>query len=163
MSSHQSPGHAGSGEPAQSRMTPPDALLPEPPAVARLPGAAGHNSLGHLIEHRFAATHSPCRSYVELERRSGVSREALWYYITGRPDRRRSPTVDTLAAIAKALDMELELLCWAAAIQHPGKQARLPLDLSRPQQAAPLLAQLSEEQFQALLQLVQQLLSTSAT
>jgi transcriptional regulator with XRE-family HTH domain len=154
MSSQQSP--------AQSRMAPHAPLL-APPAAARLPGAARHNALGHLIEEQFTASHSPCRSYAELERRSGVSREALSRYITNQPHRRRSPTVTTLAAIAKALDMELELLCRAAAMPPPAQQELLPLDQRRLQRAAPLLAQLTEEQFQALLRLLQQLLSVSAS
>src|SRR5215472_18359892 len=66
----------------------------------RLSGESTRNPLGQLIEHRFGEPSSPCRSYSELERRSGVSREALSRYITSRPDRRRSPTVETLAAIA---------------------------------------------------------------
>jgi hypothetical protein len=39
----------------------------------------------------------------------------------------------------------------------------LPLDQRRLQRAAPLLAQLTEEQFQAFLRLVQQVLSVSAS
>src|SRR5690349_5458427 len=68
---------------------------------------SNRNPLGQLIEHRFAEASSPCRSYSELERRSGVSREALSRYITSRADRRRSPTVETLAAIATALNMNI--------------------------------------------------------
>ena len=150
MSSQQSPGHAGPPEPAL-------------PATARLPGATRHNALGHLIEQQFAALHAPCRSYAELERRSGVSQESLSRYITDQPHRRRSPTITTLAAIAKALDMDPGLLCRAAAMPPPARQEPLPLDQPRLQRAAPLLAQLTEEQFQALLRLVQQLLSVSAS
>ena len=42
----------------------------------RRSGESTRNPLGQLIEHRFAEASSPCRSYSELERRSGVSREA---------------------------------------------------------------------------------------
>src|SRR5215469_2890513 len=53
------------------------------------------NALGLLIEKQFADPSSPCRSYSDLERRSGISREALSRYVTSRTDRRRSPTIDT--------------------------------------------------------------------
>ncbi len=116
------------------------------------------NPLGQLIEHRFAEPSSPCRSYSELERRSGVSREALSRYITSRPDRRRSPTVETLSAIAVALDMNIETLCRAAAMRGPARPNMEALGNSRSEQSAPLLGQLTDEQFHALLAFLRQML-----
>ncbi|HEY7348215.1 MAG TPA: helix-turn-helix transcriptional regulator [Ktedonobacterales bacterium] len=116
------------------------------------------NPLGHLIEHRFAEATSSCRSYSELERRSGVSREALSRYITSRSDRRRSPTVETLAAIATALNMNIEILCRAAAMRGPARLDMEAIGNSRSEQTAPLLGQLTEEQFHALLAFLRQML-----
>ncbi len=119
---------------------------------------SSRNPLGHLIERRFAEATSPCRSYSELEHRSGVSREALSRYITSRPDRRRSPTVETLAAIATALNMNIETLCRAAAMRGPARPDMEMLATSRSEQSAPLLGQLTEAQFQALLAFLRQML-----
>lgn len=124
----------------------------------RRPNESTRNPLGQLIEHRFAEASSPCRSYSELERRSGVSREALSRYITSRVDRRRSPTVETLAAIATALNMNIELLCRAAAMRGPARPDMEALATSRSEQSAPLLGQLTEEQFHALLAFLRQML-----
>lgn len=120
------------------------------------------NALGMLIEHRFAEPNSPCRSYSELERRSGVSREALSRYITARPDRRRSPTIDTLAAIANALDMNIETLCRAGSMRGPARPDLEHLGGSRSEQAAPLLGQLTEDQFQALMAFLRQIVHAPA-
>jgi transcriptional regulator with XRE-family HTH domain len=120
------------------------------------------NPLGLLIEHRFAEPNSPCRSYSELERRSGVSREALSRYITARPDRRRSPTIDTLSAIATALDMNIEALCRAGSMRGPARPDLEQLGGSRSEQAAPLLGQLTEDQFQALMAFLRQMVFMSA-
>ncbi len=120
------------------------------------------NPLGMLIEHRFAESNSPCRSYSELERRSGVSREALSRYITARPDRRRSPTIDTLAAIANALDMNIEVLCRAGSMRGPARPDLEQLGGSRSEQAAPLLGQLTEDQFQALMAFLRQMVHAPA-
>ena len=127
--------------------------------AARRSFASTRNPLGQLIEHRFAEPTSPVRSYSELERRSGVSREALSRYITSRPDRRRSPTVETLSAIASALDMNIELLCRAAAMRGPARPDMEALASSRSEQAGPLLGQLSDEQFHALLAFLRQMLA----
>jgi transcriptional regulator with XRE-family HTH domain len=116
------------------------------------------NPLGQLIEHRFAEASSPCRSYSELERRSGVSREALSRYITSRADRRRSPTVETLAAIATALNMNIETLCRAAAMRGPARLDMETVASTRSEQSAPLLGQLTDEQFSALLAFLRQML-----
>ena len=124
----------------------------------RRSGESTRNPLGQLIEHRFAEPSSPCRSYSELERRSGVSREALSRYITARPDRRRSPTVETLSAIAVALDMNIETLCRAAAMRGPARPNMEAIGSSRSEQSAPLLGQLSDEQFHALLAFLRQML-----
>ena len=124
----------------------------------RRSGESTRNPLGQLIEHRFAELSSPCRSYSELERRSGVSREALSRYITSRPDRRRSPTVETLSAIAAALDLNIETLCRAAAMRGPARPNMEALGSSRSEQSAPLLGQLSDEQFHALLAFLRQML-----
>jgi len=127
----------------------------------RRPAGSARNPLGQVIEHRFAEPSSPCRSYSELERRSGVSREALSRYITSRPDRRRSPTVETLSAIAGALDMNIETLCRAAAMRGPARPDMESLASSRSEQAAHLLGQLRDEQFQALLGFLRQMLADS--
>ncbi len=124
----------------------------------RRSGESTRNPLGQLIEHRFAEASSPCRSYSELERRSGVSREALSRYITSRTDRRRSPTVETLSAIAGALDMNIEVLCRAAAMRGPARLDMQALAISRSEESAPLLGQLTEEQFHALLAFLRQML-----
>ena len=79
-------------------------------AVIEYPRMLHGNALGLLIEKHFADPSSPCRSYSDLERRSGISREALSRYVTTRADRRRSPTIDTLAAIADALHLSLEAI-----------------------------------------------------
>ena len=55
---------------------------------------------------------------VTLERRSGISREALSRYVTTRPDRRRSPTIDTLVAIADAMHLSLEPLSLQQLLVH---------------------------------------------
>jgi transcriptional regulator with XRE-family HTH domain len=128
-------------------------------SAARRSFASTRNPLGQLIEHRFAEPTSPVRSYSELERRSGVSREALSRYITSRPDRRRSPTVETLSAIASALDMNIEMLCRAAAMRGPARPDMEALASSRSEQAGPLLGQLSDEQFHALLGFLRQMLT----
>lgn len=125
---------------------------------ARRSTESTRNPLGQLIEHRFAEASSPCRSYSELERRSGVSREALSRYITSRSDRRRSPTIETLAAIAAALDMNIETLCRAGAMRGPARPDMEALASSRSEQSAPLLGQLSDEQFHALLAFLRQML-----
>lgn len=127
--------------------------------AARRSFASTRNPLGQLIEHRFAEPTSPVRSYSELERRSGVSREALSRYITSRSDRRRSPTVETLSAIAGALDMNIETLCRAAAMRGPARPDMEALASSRSEQAGPLLGQLSDEQFHALLGFLRQMLA----
>ncbi|HEY7122413.1 MAG TPA: helix-turn-helix transcriptional regulator [Ktedonobacterales bacterium] len=115
------------------------------------------NPLGMLIEYRFAEPNSPCRSYSELERRSGVSREALSRYITARPDRRRSPTIDTLSAIATALDMNIEALCRAGSMRVSARPDLEQLGGSRSEQAAPLLGQMTEDQFHALMAFLRQM------
>ena len=113
------------------------------------------NALGALIERRFADPVSPCRSYSDLERRSGISREALSRYVTARPDRRRAPTIDTLVAIAGAMHLGLEPVCRAAALAARGYT--LPeenLMRDREEALRPLIAPLSNEQFAALVELV---------
>ncbi len=40
------------------------------------------NALGRLLEERLADPASPCRTYAELSRRSGLSRESLSRYVT---------------------------------------------------------------------------------
>jgi|SRR5579859_630430 len=153
------PGRSIPSESSYSRNTGPDTS----PAgggggSGRRSAESTRNPLGQLIEHRFAEPSSPCRSYSELERRSGVSREALSRYITSRPDRRRSPTVETLAAIAAALDMNIETLCRAAATRGPARPDMEALGANRSEQSAPLLGQLSDEQFHALLAFLRQML-----
>lgn len=116
------------------------------------------NALGLLIEKRFAEPSSPCRSYSDLERRSGISREALSRYVTTRADRRRSPAIDTLAAIADALHVGLEEICRAAAAT--AKDVALPpeeVQRSRGEVLFALVQTLSDAQFSAVVELLRQI------
>jgi transcriptional regulator with XRE-family HTH domain len=121
-------------------------------------GESRSNALGALIEQRFADPASPVRSYSDLERRSGVSREALSRYVTARADRRRSPTIETLAAIADALRISLERVCRAAVAGAHGQPL---LDVveqrAREEVLMPLAGTLSDGQFDALVELLRQL------
>lgn len=120
-------------------------------------GGVYSNALGLLIERRFAERDSPVRSYSELERRSGISREALSRYVTPRADRRRSPTIDTLAAIAGALHLSIEQIARAAVA---GARGVLPPDTvrnTRVEQLAPLAAALTGDQFNAVVELLRQM------
>lgn len=116
------------------------------------------NALGLLIEKQFAEPSSLCRSYSDLERRSGISREALSRYVTTRADRRRSPTIDTLAAIADALHVGLEEICRAAAATAKG--VILPpeeVQRSRGEVLFALAQTLSDAQFSAVVELLRQI------
>ncbi|MGO8948111.1 MAG: helix-turn-helix domain-containing protein [Ktedonobacterales bacterium] len=116
------------------------------------------NALGMLIERHFAEPSSPCRSYSDLERRSGISREALSRYVTTRSDRRRSPTIDTLATIAGALHLSLEEICRAAAAAAKG--APLPageVGRSRSEVLLAVTETLSDAQFNAVIELLRQM------
>jgi transcriptional regulator with XRE-family HTH domain len=121
-------------------------------------GSPRSNALGVLIEQRFADPSSSVRSYSELERHSGISREALSRYVTPRADRRRSPTVDTLAAIADAMHISLEQMCRAAVASAQG--ITLPSETqqhARDELIAPLCATLTDEQFAAVVELLRQM------
>lgn len=113
------------------------------------------NALGMLIERHFTEPASPCRSYSDLERRSGISREALSRYVTARRDRRRSPTIDTLVAIAGAMHLSLEAVCRAAAASiHdiiPPPEAE---QHARQEVLGTLVAGLTKEQFSAVVELL---------
>lgn len=139
---------------------------PEEAASAGLAGrrgrearrAAHSNALGVLIEASFADPNTPVHSYSELERRSRISREALSRYVTPRADRRRSPTIETLATIAEAMHLSLEQVCRAAAASSRG--VALPSSAEqrmRDEVAAPLLATLSDQQFAAIIELLRQM------
>ncbi len=144
----------GGGQPVQE----------QPVAVSEAGGEPGRrdrqrlphgNALGTLIEGQFAALGSPCRSYSDLERRSGISREALSRYVTARADRRRSPTIDTLVAIADAMHLSLEAVCQAAAASVKGYP--LPpqaVRQTRQEVLATLVAGLSDDQFSAVVELL---------
>ncbi|HEX9057623.1 MAG TPA: helix-turn-helix domain-containing protein [Ktedonobacterales bacterium] len=124
------------------------------------PSGSRSNALGGLIERRFSDPTSPVRSYSELERRSGISREALSRYVTPRADRRRSPSIDTLAAISDAMHMSLEQVCRAAAASARG--ASLPSEAeqhARDEVVAPLIAPLTDDQFSAVVELLRQMQS----
>ena len=113
------------------------------------------NALGILIERHFSNPASPCRSYSDLERRSGISREALSRYVTARPDRRRSPTIDTLVAIADAMHLSLEAVSRAAAASVRG--VVLPPEeeqYKREEVLGTLVAGLTDEQFGAVVELL---------
>ena len=120
---------------------------------------AGHaNALGMLIEAHFGDAASPCRSYSDLERHSGISREALSRYVTARTDRRRSPTIDTLVAIADAMHLSLESIARAAAASVKG--LLLPPEAerqAREEVLGTLVAALTDEQFSAVVELLRQL------
>lgn len=158
MYSNRLPGRPMAADSTYARQAASDAGVTPTGNAVRRSGESTRNPLGQLVEHRFAEPSSPCRSYSELERRSGVSREALSRYITARPDRRRSPTVETLSAIAVALDMNIETLCRAAAMRGPARPNMEAIGSSRSEQSAPLLGQLSDEQFHALLAFLRQML-----
>jgi transcriptional regulator with XRE-family HTH domain len=126
-------------------------------------GEPRSNALGLLIERRFTDPTAPVRSYSDLERRSGVSREALSRYVTARADRRRSPTIETLAAIADALRLSLEQVCRAAVA---GAHGQLLPDVieqrAREEVLMPLAGALSDSQFDALVELLRQMHSGRA-
>lgn len=116
------------------------------------------NALGMLIERQFSAPGSPCRSYSDLERRSGISREALSRYVTTRPDRRRSPTIDTLVAIADAMHLSLDATCRAAAATAKGTVLASPETQSeRDEIVSALIGGLSDDQFSAVVELLRQM------
>jgi transcriptional regulator with XRE-family HTH domain len=126
--------------------------------VMESPRVLHGNALGLLIERHFAHPSSPCRSYSDLERRSGISREALSRYVTTRADRRRSPTIDTLATIADALHLSLEEICRAAAAVAKG--ASLPpeeVGRARVEVLLTLAQRLSDAQFGAVVELLRQM------
>jgi hypothetical protein len=116
------------------------------------------NALGLLIEQHFSDPASPCRSYSDLERHSNISREALSRYVTARPERRRSPTIDTLVAIADAMHLSLEAICRAAAasakgVFPPPEQEQR----AREEVLGMLVTTLTDEQFGAVVELLRQL------
>lgn len=116
------------------------------------------NALGLLIERHFGDPMSPCRSYSDLERRSGISREALSRYVTSRPDRRRSPTIDTLVAIADAMHLSLESVCRAAAASVKGMLLAADEEQhAREEVLSGLVAGLTDQQFSAVVELLRHL------
>lgn len=119
---------------------------------------AGTNALGVFIERQFASPTSPAHSYSDLERHSGISREALSRYVTARADRRRSPTIDTLVAIADALHVSLEAVARAAGASVKGVIPP-PEDVQHAREEAlgALVAALSDQQFSAVVELLRQL------
>lgn len=119
---------------------------------------AGTNALGVFIERQFANPNSPCHSYSDLERHSNISREALSRYVTARADRRRSPTIDTLVAIADALHVGLEAVARAAGASVRGV---IPppehVQHAREEALGALVAALSDQQFSAVVELLRQM------
>ncbi len=132
-----------------------DETPPERPERAR---GGRSNPLGTLIEHQFTAPGSPARSYSDLERRSGISREALSRYVTLRRDRRRSPTIDTLVAIADAMHLSLLAVCRAAAASVRGVPLP-PANVQHTREAvvSSLIDGLSDDQFSAVVELLRQM------
>lgn len=119
---------------------------------------AGTNALGVFIERHFANPTSPAHSYSDLERHSGISREALSRYVTARADRRRSPTIDTLVAIADALHVSLEAVARAAGASVRGVIPPSEDVLhAREETLGSLVAALSDEQFNAVVELLRQM------
>src|SRR5258708_659604 len=116
------------------------------------------NALGLLIEARFNNRASPCRSYTDLERHSGISREALSRYVTARPDRRRSLTLRRLVAIAEAMHLSLESVIAAAVASEKGvpllpeTQQWMRIEVLRT-----LVAALTDEQFSVIVELLRHL------
>jgi transcriptional regulator with XRE-family HTH domain len=119
---------------------------------------AGTNALGLFIERQFANPLSPCHSYSDLERHSGISREALSRYVTSRVDRRRSPSIDMLVSIADALHVSLESVTRAAGASVRGIIPP-PEDVQRAREEAlsAVVAPLSDAQFSAVLELLRQM------
>ena len=108
------------------------------------------NALGALLERHFRESASPCHSYSELERRTGISREALSRYVTTRADRRRSPNIDTLVTIADAMNISLEALCSAARATAAGESDVVEdRDTERIHVMQPLLERVPDDVFQA--------------
>lgn len=150
-------------EPEVAGLTPEHDVLPdeaegdEPPRRRDRRGA-GTNALGVFIERQFASPTSPAHSYSDLERLSHISREALSRYVTARVDRRRSPTIDTLVAIADALHVGLEAVARAAAASVKGVIPP-PEDVqhAREETLSALVAALSDEQFSAVVELLRQM------
>jgi transcriptional regulator with XRE-family HTH domain len=152
---------------------PPEAEQPAPEAAeaparrARVPRrerATHGNALGALIERQFANPNSPCRSYSDLERRSGISREALSRYVTARPDRRRSPTIDTLMAIAEAMHLSLESVCRSAASSVRGTPAPPEEQVrEREEMLRSLIADLTDQQYAAVMELLRHMRPTPRT
>lgn len=120
--------------------------------------ASTTNALGIFIERQFANPTSPCHSYSDLERHSGISREALSRYVTSRVDRRRSPTIDTLVAIADTLHVGLEPVARAAAASVKGV---IPppekVQYHREEVVSTLIAALTDAQFAAVVELLRQM------
>ncbi|MFI5274678.1 MAG: helix-turn-helix domain-containing protein, partial [Ktedonobacterales bacterium] len=123
---------------------------------------AGTNALGLIIERQFANLTSPCHSYSDLERHSGISREALSRYVTARVDRRRSPTIDTLVAISDALHIGLEAVARAAAASVKGVfPPPEPIQHAREEALSTLVAALNDDQFNAVVELLRQMRPSS--
>lgn len=120
--------------------------------------ASQNNALGMLIEQHFEEPTAPCRSYSDLERRSRISREALSRYVTTRPDRRRSPTIDSLVAIADAMHLSLESVARAAAAAAKGiVPPAEDVQQRREDLVRTPIAALSDEQFSAVVELLIQM------
>jgi transcriptional regulator with XRE-family HTH domain len=145
-------------EPEPSAATPAVPVAPPARRVREPGGETRSNALGTLIERRFADPASPVRSYSDLERRSGVSREALSRYVTARTDRRRSPTIETLAAIADALRISLEQVSRAAVAGAHGQHLPDVVEQrARAEVLMPLAGALTDSQFDALVELLRQM------
>jgi hypothetical protein len=78
--------------------------------------------------------------------------------VTSRTDRRRSPTIDTLAAMADALHLSLEDICRAAAAAARGV-ALLPQEIqqSRREALTSLGQMLNDAQFSAVIEIMRQM------
>ena len=146
----------GASEPEHDAL--PDEVEGDEPPRRRDRRGAGTNALGVFIERQFASPTSPAHSYSDLERLSHISREALSRYVTARADRRRSPTIDTLVAIADALHVGLEAVARAAAASVKGVIPP-PEDVqhAREETLGVLVAALSDEQFSAVVELLRQM------
>lgn len=118
------------------------------------------NALGHLFEYLFRLPESPCHTYSELVRRSGVSRNSIQHYISARPGWARSPHIPELEALAEAIQVPFELLCRAALPNSSFSYEQYQTAQNRGQEMAPLLEKLTEEQFQAFLTMLRMLLAT---
>lgn len=145
-------------EPAVSVEMAAMAAMAEAPVAVRHRQSYNINALGAFLQGCFADPGCPVRSYSDLERAAGVSREAISRYVSANPQRRRSPTVDALVPLADALHVSVEALARAAAAASRGDA--LPereTQASRRETLGGLAAGLTVGQYNALVEVARQM------